>query len=77
MKLRIVTVQYSFENEIREGENEKGFLIGKKVLVLPSEKCAEPGLYNAIISDNDDKTVLVDLDADSTDFLQVLNLNIA
>jgi len=69
MKLRKVTVQFRFENEIRESENEKGFLIGTKVLLLPSEKCAEPGLYHAVILDNDDKTVLVDLDADSTDFL--------
>jgi hypothetical protein len=70
MKLRKVTVQYRFEGEIRQNENEKGFLIGKKVLVLPNEKCAEAGLYNVVISDNDDKTVIVDLDHDSTDFLQ-------
>jgi hypothetical protein len=68
--LKIVTVEYRFENEIRPSENEKGLLLGSKVLVFPNAKCAETGLYNAIISDNAGKKVLVDLDADATDFLQ-------
>ncbi|PFP30122.1 hypothetical protein COJ96_06800 [Bacillus sp. AFS073361] len=67
--MKIVTVEYRFEGEIRESENEKGLLLGNKVLVFPNDKCAETGLYNAIISGNDAK-VLVDLDADATDYLQ-------
>jgi hypothetical protein len=67
--MKKVTVEYRFENEIRQSENEKGLLLGSKVLVFPNEKCAEFGLYNAVITDNADK-VLVNLDTDPVDYLQ-------
>jgi threonine dehydrogenase-like Zn-dependent dehydrogenase len=39
-----VTVQYLYNGEIRESENESGVLIGNKVLVAGD---GEIGLYNA------------------------------
>jgi threonine dehydrogenase-like Zn-dependent dehydrogenase len=39
-----VTVQYLYNGEIRENENERGVLIGNKVLVAGD---GEIGLYNA------------------------------
>jgi hypothetical protein len=60
-----VTVQYLYNGEIRENENERGVLIGNnKVLVAGN---GEIGLYNAQATAKLD-VYLVDLDNDGCDF---------
>jgi hypothetical protein len=65
MKKSIVTVQYLYNGEIRESENERGVLIGNKVLVAGN---GEMGLYNAQATAIAD-VYMVDLDSDGCDFL--------
>jgi threonine dehydrogenase-like Zn-dependent dehydrogenase len=60
-----VTVQYLYNGEIRESENERGVLIGNKVLVAGN---GEIGLYNAQATAIAG-VYLVDLDNDGCDFL--------
>jgi hypothetical protein len=66
MDIRKVEVEFLFEGVINPHENMQGVLFGNMVF-LNDDECG-PGLYNALISDNYNK-VLVDLDADSTDYL--------
>jgi threonine dehydrogenase-like Zn-dependent dehydrogenase len=65
MKKR-VTTQYLYNGEIRESENERGVLIGNKVLVAGN---GEIGLYNAQATAIAGVYV-VDLDNDGCDFLR-------
>jgi hypothetical protein len=65
MKKSIVTVQFLYNGEIRESENERGVLIGNKVLVAGN---GEIGLYNAQATAKPG-VYLVDLDNDGCDFL--------
>ncbi|MEH6992619.1 hypothetical protein V7075_07875 [Neobacillus drentensis] len=58
-----VTVQYLYNGEIRESENERGVLIGNKVLVAGN---GEMGLYNAQATAIAG-VYLVDLDTDGCD----------
>lgn len=64
--MKKVTVQYLYENEIRESENEPGILFSdSKVFVTRSFS----SIYTAIPT-ADPNVVLVNLDADATDHLQ-------
>jgi hypothetical protein len=58
-----VTVQYLYNGEIRESENERGVLTGNKVLVAGN---GEIGLYNAQATAKPG-VYLVDLDNDDCD----------
>jgi len=62
--MKKVTVQYVFEGVIDPRENEVGILLGDKVLVTGGQV----SVYNASAT-ADPNVVVVNLDADSTDFM--------
>lgn len=62
----LVTVQYVFENEIRETENGEGVILcDNKVFVADQDGI---GLYE-FQSTSDPKTVIVNLDENGKDYL--------
>lgn len=67
MYIKKVEVEFEFEGVINPTENMQGVLFGNMVFLNDTE-CG-PGLYNAVIKGDTDK-VLVNLDADSTDYLE-------
>lgn len=72
---KAVVVRYLYEGIIKESENERGVLVGDKVFVHDNETGAQ--LLSAVKTDKPDE-VLVDLDADATNYLagpeQVIDL---
>lgn len=69
MNIKKVEVKFLFDGLINPNENASGILFGNKVLVLPNDNGADFGLYNAVICEHS-LSVLVNLDADSVDYLQ-------
>ncbi|KAB2332925.1 hypothetical protein [Bacillus mesophilum] len=72
---KAVVVKYLFEGTINERENERGVLVGDKVFVHDDETGAQ--LLSVAKADKPNE-VLVDLDADATNYLtgpeQVIDL---